>query len=245
MTPNTGRAMDRRLVFAGLWEAVWTYRARALISLILLIAAKVSAVYVPLLLKAIVDRFSHPQEMTAQVGNAAAAGGLHTMLVLPVFLLLGYALLRFAGTLFNELRDVSFARVTQQTVISYAERTFAHLLSLSPRFHVQRNTGTLIRDVERGTSGIGFLLGTALFTIVPTLVEFGAVLVVMIHGYSVWFTLVIMAAFFVYAAYTMTMTGRRDLRQRRINALDSAANGRMVDSLLNYETVKVYAREGF
>jgi ATP-binding cassette subfamily B protein len=245
MTINRG-SKDRHLVFAGLWEAVWAYRARTLISLALLIAAKVSAVYVPLVLKAIVDRFSRPQEMAAQIGGPVVApGALHTVLVLPVFLLLGYALLRFSGTLFNELRDVIFARVTQKTVISYAERTFAHLLGLSPRFHVQRNTGTLIRDVERGTGGIGFLLGTALFTIVPTLVEFGAVLVVMIHGYSVWFTLVIMATFFVYAAYTMTMTGRRELRQRRINELDSTANGRMVDSLLNYETVKVYAREGF
>jgi ATP-binding cassette subfamily B protein len=234
-------------VLAGLWEAVWRHRRRTLIALGLMILAKVSAVFVPLLLKAIVDRFSRPNEMAGSLGGSAGPmpEGTPTVLVVPVFLLLGYALLRFAGTLFNELRDLVFARVTQRTVVSYAERTFAHLMSLSPRFHVQRNTGTLIRDVERGTAGIGFLLGSGLFTIVPTLVEFGAVLVVMMSGYSGWFTLVIMLTFVVYGGYTTFMTGRRELRQRKVNELDSRANGRMVDTLLNYETVKVYAREEF
>jgi len=238
---NPTRNSARRKVFAGLWQAVWRYRGRTLTALALLVVAKVSAVFVPLLLKAIVDRFSQPQGLA----TAPALPGASTVLMLPVFLLLGYALLRFAGTLFNELRDVVFNRVTQRTVIGFAERTFAHLMSLSPRFHVQRNTGTLIRDVERGTSGIGFLLGAGLFTIVPTLVEFGAVLVVMINGYSLWFTLVIMMTFVVYATFTTLMTNKRELRQRRVNQLDSTANGRLVDSLINYETVKVYAREEF
>ncbi len=237
----------RRKVFAGLWEAVWRYRRRTLLAFALLILAKVSAVFVPLLLKAIIDRLSRPQDMAGALGGSAGPmpEGTPTVLVVPVFLLLGYALLRFSGTLFNELRDLVFARVTRRTVIGFAEATFAHLMSLSPKFHVQRNTGTLIRDVERGTGGIGFLLGAGLFTIVPTLVEFGAVLVVMASGYSLWFTLVIMLTFFVYGFYTTLMTGRRELRQRKVNDLDSTANGRMVDSLLNYETVKVYAREDF
>jgi ATP-binding cassette subfamily B protein len=242
---DTNAQQNRHKVFAGLWQAVWAFRSRALVSMALLILAKIAAVYVPMVLKAIVDRFSRPQDMAATLGGPAALTGLHTVLVLPVFLLLGYALLRFSTTLFNELRDLIFARVTQQTITSYAERTFAHLLSLSPRFHVQRNTGTLIRDVERGTTGIGYLLGTALFTIVPTLVEFGAVLVVMINGYSIGFSLIIMATFFVYAGYTMALTGRRAVQQRQVNKLDSTASGRMVDSLINYETVKVYAREAF
>ncbi|MED5619947.1 ABC transporter transmembrane domain-containing protein [Ideonella sp. BN130291] len=237
----------RRRVFSGLWEAVWRYRQRTLVALGLMVLAKVSAVFVPLVLKAIVDQFSRPNELTGALGGSAGPmpEGTPTVLVLPVFLLLGYALLRFSGTLFNELRDMVFARVTRRTVIGFAERTFAHLMSLSPRFHVQRNTGTLIRDVERGTGGIGFLLGAGLFTIVPTLVEFGAVLVVMISGYSLWFTLVIMTTFFVYGAFTFFLTNKRELRQRKVNELDSTANGRMVDSLLNYETVKVYAREDF
>ena len=135
--------------------------------------------------------------------------------------------------------------MTRRTVIAFSQRTFSHLLSLNPKFHTQRNTGSLIRDVERGTSGVGFLLGAGLFTVVPTLVEFAAVLGVMAYGYSLWFTLVIVVTFVVYAALTMGLTQRRELRQRRVNEMDSRANGRLVDTLLNYETVKTYARERF
>ena len=237
----------RHSVFAGLWAAAWRYRRRTLLALALLVLAKIAAVGVPLLLKAIVDRFSAPGGLAVDAG--AAGGPLDTarqmLLMLPVFLLLGYALLRFAGTLFTELRDLVFARVLKRTVMAFAERTFGHLLSLGPRFHTQRNTGSLIRDVERGTAGIGFLLGAGLFTIVPTLVELLAVLAVMASGYSLWFTLIIGVTFFVYAGYTMTLTQRRALYQRAVNELDSNASGRMVDCLLNYEMVKTYAREGY
>ncbi|MDZ5458691.1 ATP-binding cassette domain-containing protein [Azohydromonas lata] len=236
---DTPPDQDQPNVFAGLAQAAWRHRNRTLLALSLLIAAKLAAVAVPLLLKAVIDRFSEP-------GTLATSSRLgDTVLVLPVFLLLGYALLRFAGTLFTELRDLVFARVTLSTVTDFAERCFAHLLSLSPRFHVQRNTGALIRDVERGTAGVGFLLGSGLFTVVPTLVEFVAVLAVMAAGYSLWFTLVIMATFLVYGSFTMAKTGTRALRQRRVNDMDSRANGRMVDTLLNYETVKTHVRETY
>jgi ATP-binding cassette subfamily B protein len=233
-------------VTADLARAVWQHKQRTLLTLLLLVLAKVTAVLVPLLLKAIVDRFSNPASMATQV-HPQTTLPLHidTVLVVPAFLLLGYALLRFAGTLFTELRDLVFARVTQGVVASYAERAFAHLLSLNPRFHTQRNTGALIREIERGTGGIGFLLGAGLFTMLPTIVEFLSVLVVMALGYSGWFTLVIVATFLVYAAYTTFMTQKRTLKQRRLNELDSSAHGRMVDGLLNYETVKTYAREAF
>ncbi len=239
--------VNARKVFAELWQAVWRHRRRTLAALALLVLAKLAGVGVPLVLKAIIDRFSDPRSMAAAVGEGAAAPlqAAPYVIALPVFLLLSYALLRFTGTLFTELRDLVFARVTQRTVTAFAERTFAHLLSLSPKFHVQRNTGSLIRDVERGTSGIGFLLGAGLFTVVPTLVEFAAVLGVMMAGYSLWFTLVIMLTFFVYAGFTTTLTDRRALHQRAVNEMDSRANGRMVDSLINYETVKTYAREDF
>jgi ATP-binding cassette, subfamily B, bacterial len=239
--------IDTRSVFSGLWSAAWQYRYRTIAALVLLVAAKIAAVFVPLVLKAIVDRFSRPEGLTTIVGADAGPPlqSAATVLALPVFLLLGYALLRFSGTLFTELRDLVFARVTKRTVTGFAEQTFAHLMSLSPRFHVQRNTGSLIRDVERGTAGVGFLLGAGLFTVVPTLVEFIAVLVVMAAGYSLWFTLIIVVTFFVYAGYTMALTQKRAVHQRKVNEMDSKASGRMVDSLINYETVKTYAREDF
>ena len=239
MTPPSNPSTSQ--VIAGLIDAVWQYRRRTLLAVALLVLAKVAAVGVPLLLKAVVDRFSTPNALT----TPAAPGVAATLLVVPVFLLLGYALLRFAGTLFTELRDLVFAPATKRIVMSFAERTFAHLMSLSPRFHAQRNTGALIRDVERGTAGIGFLLGAGLFTVLPTAVEFLAVLVVMAVGYSLWFTLVIVVAFFVYAGYTVALTGRRVVHQRRVNEIDSRATGRLVDGLINYETVKTYAREDF
>ncbi|HEX6704576.1 MAG TPA: ABC transporter transmembrane domain-containing protein [Albitalea sp.] len=234
-------------VFTGLWQAAWQFRLRTLAALALLVLAKVAGVFVPLLLKAIVDRFSRPETLHTVVGADAgpALQSAPAVLALPVFLLLGYAVLRFSGTLFTELRDLVFARVARRTVTSFAEQTFAKLLALSPRFHVQRNTGSLIRDVERGTTGIGFLLGAGLFTLVPTVVEFVAVLVVMAAGYSLWFTLIIVVTFFVYAAYTMVLTGKRAVHQRGVNEMDSKASGRLVDSLINYETVKTYAREAF
>jgi ATP-binding cassette subfamily B protein len=243
MTP----AVDKRRVFAGLWAAAWIYRRRTLLAIALLILAKAAAVSVPLLLKAVVDEFSRPEALAEPLTgiNAPPLPTGSLLVVLPVFLLLGYALLRFCGTLFTELRDLVFAPVTQRTVTAFSERCFAHLMALSPRFHVQRNTGSLIRDVERGTAGIGFLLGAGLFTIVPTLVEFVAVLAVMAAGYSLWFTLVIMVTFCVYASLTVLLTRKRELRQRRVNEMDSQANGRLVDSLLNYETVKTYAREDY
>ena len=239
--PDTDTRDATGRVFAGLWTAAWRDRGRTLAALAFMVLAKLAAVGVPLVLKAIVDGFSEPRRLA----DAGPPGGPPLVLVLPVFLLLGYALLRFAGTLFTELRDLVFARVTQRTVTSFAERAFAHLMALSPRFHAQRNTGSLIRAVERGTGGVGFLLGAGLFTVVPTLIEFLAVLVVMAAGYSLWFTLVIVVTFLVYAAFTMWMTEHRALQQRRLNELDSNANGRLVDTLLNYETVKTHAREDY
>ncbi|MGE5450686.1 MAG: ATP-binding cassette domain-containing protein [Acidobacteriota bacterium] len=236
----------RSRVFSSLWSAVWQFRGRTLLAVILLIVAKITGVIVPLVLKAIVDQFSHPEGMASPVGPASHALNMaQAIVVVPVFLLLGYALLRFAGTLFTELRDMIFSRVTQWVVALYAERAFSHLLQLNPRFHTQRNTGSLIRDIERGTGGVGFLLGAGLFTVVPTLVEFASVMVVMSLGYSFWFTGVILLTFLVYAGFTTAMTQKREVKQRRVNEVDSTAHGRMVDGLLNYEAIKTYAREDY
>lgn len=234
--------IHRSQVFVDLWRATRPYRKRALLALALLVAAKVTSVGVPIIFKAIVDTLTQPQSWRSP--SQPLAGGQVVVLV-PIFLLIAYALLRFAGTLFTELRDLVFARVGERTVSDYAQRVFGHLLGLGSRFHVHRQTGALIRDVERGTSGIGFLLGAGLFTVVPTLVEFAGVLLVMGLGYQLSFTLAIIVTFFVYAGYTMALTQQREVRQRLVNEMDSRANARLVDTLLNYETVKTYAREAF
>jgi ATP-binding cassette subfamily B protein len=212
---------------AELWGVTRHYRGRIAASVLLLVVAKIATVAVPLLLKRIIDAFS-------QASLPAR---------LPLYLLVGYALLRFASTLFNEWRDLLFARVTLSTVSRFAQQTFAHLHALGPRFHAQRQVGSLLPDIDRGTNGIAFLLGIGLFTIVPTLVEIGLVLVVMLRRYSPGFSAIIVATFLVYTGFTLVFTARRVIYQRRVNKLDSRAKGQLADSLLNADTVKYFTNE--
>jgi ATP-binding cassette subfamily B protein len=218
-----------RKVLLGLARRAWEFRGRVSLAVVLLVAAKLAAVAVPLALKRIIDALGNPE----------------AFVTVPVLLLAGYAAVRFANTLFTELRDLVFARVTHSVVADFTRRTFAHLHALPAKFHIHRATGSLIRDVERGTSGIGFLLGMAFFTIVPTLVEIGAVMAIMVATYPPRFAVTLLVTFFAYVLFTVVFTRRRAIHQRRLNELDSSANRRLVDSLLNYETVKVYANEAY
>lgn len=231
------REGDRRRFVAELWQLMRRYRWRIAFSVVLLLVAKVATVAVPLLLKRIIDTFSHPS-LPAHLALGLPAG-------LPLYLLVGYALLRFSSTLFNEWRDLIFARVTLSTVKAYAEKTFAHLHALGPRFHASRQVGSLLPDIDRGTSGIAFLLGVGLFTIVPTLVEIGLVLAVMLGRYPPSFAVIIVATFLAYSGFTLVFTARRVLYQRRVNKLDSRAKGQMADSLMNYDTVKAFTNEAW
>ncbi|SDE88229.1 ATP-binding cassette, subfamily B [Massilia sp. PDC64] len=230
MTADTAAAdrAARRRFTAELWGVMRANRWRVSVSIVLLLAAKVATVAVPLLLKRIIDAFSQ--------------GTLPTLL--PWYLLVGYALLRFASTLFNEWRDLLFARVTLSTVSAYAGKTFAHLHALGPRFHARRQVGSLLPDIDRGTSGIAYLLGVGLFTIVPTLVEIGLVLAVMLRRYPAGYAGIIVATFLLYSGFTLVFTARRVMYQRRVNKLDSRAKGQLADSLLNYDTVKYFTNEG-
>ncbi len=218
-------------ISAELWQVLARYRWRIAAAVVLLLVAKLATVAVPLLLKRIIDVF--PQ------------GGLPARLPaqLPVHLLVGYALLRFSSTLFNEWRDLLFARVTLAAVSAYAQKTFAHLHALGPRFHARRKLGSLLPDIDRGTSGIAFLLGVGLFTIVPTLVEIGLVLAIMLSRYAAGFAGIILVTFLLYAGFTLVFTARRVVYQRRVNMLDSTAKGRLADSLINYDTVKYFTNE--
>jgi ATP-binding cassette subfamily B protein len=203
------------------------YRWRVGAALACLILAKMAAVAVPLVLKRIIDAFSQPVHLA----------------MLPLYLLGGYALLRFVATLFTELRDMLFSRVTLHTVSAYAQRVFAHLLALDAAFHSRRQIGALMPDIERGTNGIAFLLGVGLFTIIPTLIEIGLVLAIMLDSYSSWYAVLIVLTVVLYAGFTLMFASRRVLYQRRVNKLDSAAKARLADNLINYDTIKYYANE--
>ena len=224
-TIASGRA--RRRIAADIWHVLLMYRWHILAALLCLIIAKVATVAVPLVLKRIIDAFSQPAELAR----------------LPLYLLAGYALLRFLSTLFNELRDLLFARVTLRTVATYAEKIFSHLHALSAGFHARREIGGLLPDIDRGTNGIAFLLGVGLFTIVPTLIEIALVLGVMLSRYSAWYSVIIVLMFLVYAGFTLVFTARRVVYQRRVNKLDSGAKSHLADSLINYDTIKYFANE--
>jgi ATP-binding cassette subfamily B protein len=220
---------DRRPVnvMHDLWQVVGEFRGRVLLAVAFLILAKVATVCVPLVLKRIVDMLSTPTQVAA----------------LPIYLLAGYAILRFCSTLFGELRDLVFSRVTQHTVATYALRTFSHLHALGSRFHAGRRIGGLLPDIDRGTSGIAFLLGVGLFTLVPTLLEIVMVVGIMAGRYSNWYIAIIGVTFLMYTGFTLVFTSRRTIFQRRVNKLDSSAKGLLADSLINYDAVKYFTGE--
>nr|WP_284502848.1 MULTISPECIES: ATP-binding cassette domain-containing protein [unclassified Caballeronia] len=210
-----------------MWRAVWAWRYQTAAAVALMIGARLAVVGVPLMLKRVIDEFSHPA----------------SSVVFPVFLVLAYVLLRYLGDVLNEARDVVFSIVTQRTVASFTERTFAHLHALGARFHARRETGAVVRDVQKGADGIGFLLGTSLFTIVPVMIEIGTIVAVMVHAYSLEFMAIIGATFVLYSVWTVIFTRFRMRFQRAVNGLEAQSDGRLVDSLLNYETVKFFASE--
>jgi len=208
---------------------VWQYRGRVLLALAFLAAAKGANVAVPLVLKEIVDAFTNPG----------------TLVVLPLALFFGYGLLRLANSLFGELRDVVFVKVTQRSIREIARKTFMHLHGLSLRYHLERQTGGLSRDIERGTAGIRFLLNFMLFNIGPTLIEIGLVTAILLVKYSPWFAVVTLGTLVIYIVFTLLVTEWRMIFRRTMNEMDSKANTRAIDSLINYETVKYFGNEGF
>jgi len=218
------------------WKAIksllpylWEFRGRVVLALAFLALAKVATVSVPLVLKEIVDALT-PSQAT---------------LALPVFLLLAYGALRLANSTFGELRDMVFAKVTQRSIRRVALRVFEHLHILSLRFHLERQTGGMSRDIERGTAGIRFLLNFMLFNILPTILEIGFVAIILLVKYDPWFCVVTLATLVVYIAFTLVVTEWRMIFRRNMNEMDSKANTRAIDSLLNYETVKYFGNEGF
>lgn len=205
------------------------FRGRVVLALLLLVLAKLANVAVPLMLKEIVDALDKPEGM----------------LMVPVFLVVAYGVLRLLSTLFGELRDAVFAKVTQRAIRRVALQVFMHLHSLSLRFHLERQTGGMSRDIERGTRGISFLLTFLLFNILPTLLEITLVAIILLVKYNVWFAIITFATLAAYVVFTLLITEWRMIFRRMMNDMDSKANTRAIDSLLNYETVKYFGNEQF
>src|SRR5262245_24947162 len=218
------------------WQALRTplpylleFKWRVVVALAFLVTAKLANVAVPLVMKEVVDSLDPRLQMLA----------------VPVALLAIWGTLRFSTTLFGELRDVVFVRVAQRAIRRVALGVFRHLHSLSLRFHLERQTGGMTRDIERGTRGISTLLSYMIFAIIPVILEFSLVAAVMIAKFDWRFAAITFGAVAVYIAFTIGITEWRMEIRRRANELDSRANTRAIDSLLNYETVKYFGNEEF
>ncbi|MHB1144613.1 MAG: ABCB family ABC transporter ATP-binding protein/permease [Thiobacillus sp.] len=212
-----------------LFPYLWEFRGRVLLALALLVGAKLASVAVPLVLKEIIDALDKPRPE----------------LVLPLAFILGYGILRFASTTFSDLRDVIFAKVTQRAMRRISMAVFNHLHALSLRFHLERQTGGITRDIERGSKALSSLVGYLLFRITPTVLEIllvAGILFVKLDWVFGLLTLITLAA---YIGFTVTITEWRTQFVRRANTLDSEAYGRAIDSLLNYETVKYFGNEKY
>ncbi|MGV8991101.1 MAG: ABCB family ABC transporter ATP-binding protein/permease [Thiobacillus sp.] len=214
---------------SSLFPYLWEFRGRVLMAMALLIGAKLASVAVPLVLKEIIDALDKPRPE----------------LVLPLTFIIGYGLLRFASTTFSDLRDVIFAKVTQRAMRRISMAVFQHLHALSLRFHLERQTGGITRDIERGARAVSSLVGYLLFRITPTVLEIlmvAGILFVKLDWVFGVITLITLAA---YLGFTITITEWRTQFVRRANTLDSEAYGRAIDSLLNYETVKYFGNERY
>ena len=212
---------------------LWEYKWRVMLALTFLVGAKLANVGVPLVLKELIDRLS------------VSPADPQALMVLPVGVLIAYGALRLCTTVFTEMREFVFAKVTQRAVRTIALKVFRHLHGLSLRFHLNRQTGGMTRDIERGTRGISSLVSYTLYSILPTLVEITLVIGYLLFNYDIAFAAITCGALLTYVAFTVVVTEWRTGFRRRMNELDSKANVRAVDSLINYETVKYFGNEEY
>src|SRR5574343_154663 len=230
--PPAGQALAEThvwLTLRTLFPYLWRYRLRVVAAISCLVAAKVANVGVPMIFKEMIDGLSVSQQALA----------------LPALLLALYGLLRFSTSAFTELREILFARVTQRAVRQVSLEVFRHLHALSLRFHLERQTGGVSRDIERGSRSISSLISYTLYSILPTLVEIGLVLGILFVQYDAGFVVITLISLTAYIVYTVQLSNWRIDIRRAVNENDSAANTRAVDSLLNYETVKYFNNEAW
>ena len=216
-------------VIRSLVPYLWDFRWRVALALTFLITAKVTNIGVPLLLKEIVDSLDKSK----------------AVLVVPFALLAAYGLLRLSSTLFGELRDIVFVKVTQRAVRKVALSVFRHLHALSLRFHLDRQTGGVTRDIERGSRGISTLMSFMLFSVIPILLEITLVTILLGRKFDIWFVVITLSAILFYIITTIGITEWRTVHRRQMNEMDSKANTKAIDSLLNYETVKYFGNEEY
>ena len=216
-----------------LFPYLWQYKWRVGFALGFMVAAKMANVGVPLLLKELVDAMS------------IKPGSVESMLVVPLGLLLAYGLLRLSTSLFTELRELVFAKATEGATRSIALQVFGHLHALSLRFHLERQTGGMTRDIERGTRGVQSLISYSLYSIFPTLIEVVMVLTLLGTKFDMGYVWITLVALVLYITFTVTVTEWRTKFRREMNELESTSQTRAIDSLLNYETVKYFNNEAF
>ena len=208
---------------------IWNFKSRVIFALIFLIIAKLATVGVPILLKDIVDSLNSN----------------NTLMILPLGLLIAYGLLRLTTAFFNELRDVLFAKIRYHAVYEISVKVLTHLHKMSLRFHLERQTGSIIRDLERGTQSLSSLINYMIFIILPTIIEVLLVGFILILTYDINFALITFSTIIVYILFTLKVTNWRMSFRHDMNKFDSEANSIAVDSLLNYETVKYFNNEKF
>ena len=214
-----------------LWPYLWTYKWRVLLALGFMVGAKLSNVSVPLLLKQLVDQL------------APSASSPQAMLAVPMGLLLAYGLLRLSTSVFAELRELVFAKATEGATRHMAMQVFTHLHALSLRFHLERQTGGMTRDIERGTRAVQSLISYSLYSIIPTLIEVGLVIGLLAWQFDAGFAWITAGALVAYVAFTVSVTQWRTQFRKAQNELDAKAHSRAIDALLNYETVKYFNNE--
>lgn len=209
---------------------LWQYRGRVMLALTALVLSKAAFVAVPLVLKEIVDTLDASR---------------HSQLTLPIIFLVIYGLLRLSGSLFNELRDSVFSRVRHGAMRKMSYKVVQHLHHLSLRFHLERKTGAITRDLERGTRSVSSLLNYMVFSIIPILVEVGLIAAILLVNYNPWFAVITFTTVAIYISVTMMITEWRMKYRVTMNQMDSQANSQAIDSLINYETVKYFGNEEY
>lgn len=228
--PREDAKVNLRQSLTYLIPYLWDFKGRVLLAILALLAGKGAALLMPWALKHIID---------------GVDASLNPIIILPTFFIFFYGVLRFSGVFLGELRDALFSRVTEHAMRRVGLRVFKHLHSLELAFHLDRATGGIGRDIERGTNGISFLMRFLMFNIVPTLFEILMVAIIFATAFSIWYAVITLIAVTIYILFTVLTTEWRNQYIREANQADSSTSTRAIDSLLNYETVKYFNNENY